>query len=431
MKLTPFRRLAGIFRPAGKRILRFSLRGSMIVSMRLRQLFLPTDTNDYTPHLLQRFALLGMTTLILLTFTMVNLQTLIWQASDWLVGAILPAVVVDLTNEERTAAALLPLTRSAALDEAARLKAEHMAEQGYFAHYSPAGVTPWHWFAEAGYTFVHAGENLAIHFSDSSQVVEAWMQSPTHRDNIVSAKYREIGVGTARGTYQGFDTIFVVQLFGTPAVPPVPVAQAAPPTPVPTLAAAPAAELPATEPAALVAADDTESQQVAGTESPAEVLIEEETIIALEDTAAPVVTLPPPTEVESPAPAVVLETEATTPVGDTEIAEVLVAEELISVYSGFTSSSTDLAPASISASLDANGGTTAPMLARVATQPNLVLQYVYILLASLIGIALFASVLIEWRHQRPVQVAYGVALLLIMTGLYYTHLVVTSGAVVV
>ena len=94
-------------------------------------------------------------------------------------------MVVDLTNEERAMNHAAPLQRNAVFDEAARLKAEHMARYEYLQHFSPDGVSPWHWFDKAGYRYAFAGENLAIHFTDSDEVVEAWMNSPAHRQNIV------------------------------------------------------------------------------------------------------------------------------------------------------------------------------------------------------------------------------------------------------
>ena len=126
------------------------------------------------------------------------------------------AVIVDLTNENREESHVGLLERSTVLDEAARQKAEHMAEGSYFAHNSPDGVTPWYWFDKVGYQYAYAGENLAVHFTDSGEVVKAWMDSPGHRANILSEDYREIGIGTAKGEYQGFPTVFVVQMFGTP-----------------------------------------------------------------------------------------------------------------------------------------------------------------------------------------------------------------------
>lgn len=173
------------------------------------------ESLQYAPSLLQRMALGIMAVLTLMSFALANVQALLWMQSDWLVSTILPAVIVDLTNEERLTTT--PLARNAVLDEAARLKAEHMATKGYFAHYSPDGISPWYWFDAAGYSFVHAGENLAVLFTDSEDVVDAWMNSPGHRANILNEDYREIGVGTAEGTYKGRTTVFVVQLFAAPA----------------------------------------------------------------------------------------------------------------------------------------------------------------------------------------------------------------------
>lgn len=132
-------------------------------------------------------------------------------------AAVISAVLVDLTNEDRKDEDLGTLTRNSVLDAAAQAKADDMAEKGYFAHNSPDGKTSWHWFREAGYSFSYAGENLAVDFDDSDDVEEAWMDSPTHRANILNGKFTEIGIATAVGTYKGQKTTFVVQMFGTPA----------------------------------------------------------------------------------------------------------------------------------------------------------------------------------------------------------------------
>ena len=65
--------------------------------------------------------------------------------------------------------------------------------------------------------FAKAGENLAVNFYESHDVVDAWMRSPSHRENILNKDFTEIGIGTARGVYQNKEAIFVVQMFGTPA----------------------------------------------------------------------------------------------------------------------------------------------------------------------------------------------------------------------
>ena len=63
-----------------------------------------------------------------------------------------------------------------------------------------------------------AGENLAVNFVDSQDAINAWMNSPIHRDNILNNNFHEIGVGTAKGIYEGKETTFIVQFFGRRSV---------------------------------------------------------------------------------------------------------------------------------------------------------------------------------------------------------------------
>ena len=59
----------------------------------------------------------------------------------------------QLLNQSRESLGLNTLTESDALDQAARLKAQDMVSNDYFAHQSPAGITPWHWFSQVGYIY--------------------------------------------------------------------------------------------------------------------------------------------------------------------------------------------------------------------------------------------------------------------------------------
>lgn len=133
------------------------------------------------------------------------------------VAAVVSAVLVQLANSDRSQNGLGDLTINPVLVAAAQAKANDMASIGYFAHISPQGLDPWHWFKQVGYSFDYAGENLAVDFSDSSDVNTAWMNSPTHRENILDPHYTEIGIAEAQGMYQGHPTTFVVQEFGTPS----------------------------------------------------------------------------------------------------------------------------------------------------------------------------------------------------------------------
>ena len=129
-------------------------------------------------------------------------------------ASVLPAVLDNLTNNNRQSEHLAALTDNPLLDKAAELKARDMAEKGYFSHVSPDGKTPWYWFDLVGYNYKTAGENLAVDFNESQDVVVAWMNSPSHRANIVGSTYTEIGTGVATGTYEGSPAIFVAQVYG-------------------------------------------------------------------------------------------------------------------------------------------------------------------------------------------------------------------------
>jgi hypothetical protein len=90
-----------------------------------------------------------------------------------------------------------------------------MFAKNYWAHNSPTGTTPWDFITASGYKYVVAGENLAKNFSTSQAVVNAWMASPTHKDNIVKPSYKEIGFAVVNGTLNGEETTLVVQMFGS------------------------------------------------------------------------------------------------------------------------------------------------------------------------------------------------------------------------
>lgn len=377
----------------------------------LHNYFIPHEGNDYRPHILQRAAMIAMLALVVLTFTAANLQSLLWQTSDWLISTILPGVVVELTNEERADNGAAALRRSSVLDEAARLKAQHMANNEYFAHYSPDGVSPWYWFTQVSYNYAHAGENLAIHFSDSDEVVEAWMDSPSHRANIVDQKFTEIGVGTARGQYQGYDTVYVVQLFGAPAI--------ARPEPVSEVVVAQSTEL--AEPTPVLA------ERIAIVEAKEPV---ETTDLALADTSEPAddteISVNEPAD-ESSMPDELFSATPTEPV----IENVTVEDDSVSIYTVTVATSSGLKPAppeDIVFEPSASDPTNA--IGSLAVRPNTLLMGMYMLIGLFVAMALTASVAIEWRQQRPVQIAYGLGLLIIMNGLFYLHLAVTSGALI-
>ena len=123
--------------------------------------------------------------------------------------------LLALINQTRQEKNLSPLVLNNRLTSAASQKANDMLANDYFQHVSPAGVTPWYWIKQTGYNFEYAGENLAMDFFETSDVFRAWMNSPTHRDNILNPNYKEIGIAVASGQLGERDTTLAVLDFGS------------------------------------------------------------------------------------------------------------------------------------------------------------------------------------------------------------------------
>lgn len=146
---------------------------------------------------------------------------------------VTPGNIIKQTNIARSANNLTTLKTNMLLNKAAQAKASDMIRQQYFAHISPSKVTPWAFFKQAGYSYRYAGENLAIDFAESEEIIQAWLASPSHRRNLLSSRYTEIGVAVASGKINGVQSLLVVQMFGAPIKPVVKKTAAAPQTPSP------------------------------------------------------------------------------------------------------------------------------------------------------------------------------------------------------
>jgi len=124
----------------------------------------------------------------------------------------------QLTNEQRQKNNLNSLVLNDELSAAAQKKAQDMFAKNYWSHYSPTGSTPWDFILNSGYRYEYAGENLAKNFLFSQGVVDAWMNSPSHRDNLLKKEYTEVGFAVVNGILNGEQTTLVVQMFGKPLV---------------------------------------------------------------------------------------------------------------------------------------------------------------------------------------------------------------------
>ena len=188
-----------------------------IISMidKIRDFLLPGEGNNHQASGLSLSSLSFYVTLVVIFQIGVNILGFV---NPNILGYATNVSIDDIyrfTNQKRMENGLSTLTLNPQLSDAARRKAEDMFNNGYWAHISPNGATPWDFIVGSGYYYVYAGENLAKDFMDSNGVVDAWMNSPSHRDNLLNGKYQDIGLAVVNGELDGMETTLVVQMFGT------------------------------------------------------------------------------------------------------------------------------------------------------------------------------------------------------------------------
>ena len=129
--------------------------------------------------------------------------------------------IIQYTNRARTEnGGFSPLSENGLLDTIASQHADDMLQKQYFAHISPSGEGATDLAQRTGYYYKRLGENIAMgHFQNDEKAVMAWMQSPRHRQNILSEEYSEIGVAVRKGSMKGEQVWIAVQIFGEQAPP--------------------------------------------------------------------------------------------------------------------------------------------------------------------------------------------------------------------
>lgn len=134
------------------------------------------------------------------------------------------AGLLTSTNAQRSAHGVGTLSSNGLLASAAQAKANDMVNRNYWSHVTPDGQQPWVFITNAGYQYASAGENLAYGFMSSSDTVTGWMNSPSHRANLLSATYTEVGFGIANSpdfVGNGQQTV-VVAMYAKPLAAPAP-----------------------------------------------------------------------------------------------------------------------------------------------------------------------------------------------------------------
>ncbi len=334
---------------------------------KLKNHFVPHAGNDYRPHFLREKSVATTALLAVVLFLASIFGNQVVRTSPQL-ASIKAAFLVDLANDDRRDKGLPALVINDKLVAAAGTKAADMSAKSYFAHQSPDGRMPWDFITAAGYSYIYAGENLAVNFYDSGEVERAWMDSPTHRKNIMNDRYTEIGIATAPGIYKGDSTVFVVQMFGRP--------RTAQPVAAPVTAVA-EASIPVTLTSALV----SEPVNVLGEEIA--LANSESSSSAYVETPAAAASVPAPLEAET---AEFQNPEAT--------------EQEAS------------APLFAAAAAPAPDYTT--WWQRLLVSPSKVVQDLYAVLFAIVVFSLILKIFIEIRLQHPKNILYGVLLLAII-----------------
>lgn len=179
----------------------------------LHQLFIPHSHNNHKAKILWTHSLLVLVGLFIMGRAIVDITIglrpgVLGYASQIDVGKI-----VEYTNTNRTKAGSGKVTLNPQLTAAAQAKVDDMFKENYWAHISPKGTQPWSFITNTGYKYQHAGENLARDFSNSKDVVNAWMASPSHKKNLLDKRYKDMGIAVKDGYINGVETTIVVQLF--------------------------------------------------------------------------------------------------------------------------------------------------------------------------------------------------------------------------
>ncbi len=143
------------------------------------------------------FAVEAVSILALILF---SVFVLVSNASAALASDITEDNILKLINKERIYRGIPSLESRDELKEASKSKSNDMLTRNYFDHYA-FGLAPWDFITDSGYDYLYAGENLAMDFDTSEGMVRSWMQSATHRNNILNPDFDETGIGVVKGEY--------------------------------------------------------------------------------------------------------------------------------------------------------------------------------------------------------------------------------------
>jgi len=181
----------------------------------LFHLFIPRESNNHRAKVLHHTNLFLTIVFLFLASFLIQRISVSYPAVLGINADISSDQLLFLTNQERQNAGVNPLAFNEQLSQAASKKAQDMLDYGYWAHNSPTGKSPWVFIRSSGYNYVYAGENLARGFATADSVMKAWMASPDHRANVLSANYEDVGFAVKLGKLNGEETVLIVEELGS------------------------------------------------------------------------------------------------------------------------------------------------------------------------------------------------------------------------
>ncbi len=181
----------------------------------LHHLFIPRESNNHRSKALHHQSLLFVIVFLLAGLSFSSFVHRNYPSVLGISANISVQELLTLTNQKRQENGLGSLALDTQLSEAAQKKGEYMLAHNFWAHVAPDGTTPWVFIKNSGYEYLYAGENLARGFTTAPEAVTAWMASPSHRENILSSNYKDVGFAVMTGSLTGTETVLIVQMFGT------------------------------------------------------------------------------------------------------------------------------------------------------------------------------------------------------------------------
>ncbi len=175
--------------------------------------FIPCEINDHKPRILHSNSLVIIALSVLFLKLALVGYLFFAHPNDGKMSEDIIKAVITKVNEDRLAAGLSELKVDSDLTLAAQAKARDMSEKDYFAHYSPDGEKPWDFIDRTKYKYLYVAENLAIDFTNAESVHKALMNSPSHKKNILSSKYEDLGIAMLSDDFEGRKTNILVEFF--------------------------------------------------------------------------------------------------------------------------------------------------------------------------------------------------------------------------